>query len=139
MFPQLLNAVADIIAPKINIIFHRLIRLGSFPESWRSADVTAIPKGAPSPDSENYRPISIIPFLSKVYEKLVPHKLSSFCDKCVFFGLLLLLSFIIGKVWAALMHCLPYHLQTSLDAGIESYIVQLDFCAAFDTMNYSGL
>ena len=58
-FPLFEKKVADIIAPKLRIIFRRLIRLGSFPECWRSANVTAIPKGDPSPDRENYRPISI--------------------------------------------------------------------------------
>ena len=50
MFPLFLKKVAHIIAPKESIMFHRLIRLGSFPECWGSANVTAIPKGAPSPD-----------------------------------------------------------------------------------------
>ena len=44
------------------------------------SNVAAIPKGAPSPDRENYRPISITPILSKVYEK-VTNKLSNFCEK----------------------------------------------------------
>ena len=46
VFPPFLKKVADIIAPKLSIIFSRLIRLGSFPECWRSANVTAISKGA---------------------------------------------------------------------------------------------
>ena len=54
---------------------------------------------------ENYRPISITPILSKVYEKLVSHKLSNYARNMVF---CLLLSLLIGKVWAAIMHCLPY-------------------------------
>ena len=66
---------ANIIAPKLSIIFCRLIRLGSFPECWRSANVTAIPKGDPSPGWENNRHISITPFLSEVYKKLVSQKL----------------------------------------------------------------
>ena len=70
-FPLFLKKVAGIIAPKLSIIFRRLMRLGSFPECWRSANVTVIAKGAPSPDTENYRAISITPILSKVYEKLV--------------------------------------------------------------------
>ena len=67
------------------IISRRLIGLGSFLECWQSANVTAIPKGAPSLDKENYHPISITPILSKVNEKLVSHKLSSFSVK---YGLL---------------------------------------------------
>ena len=30
---------------------------------------------------------------------------------------------------------ISHHLQKSLDAGMESYIVQLDFSAAFDRMS----
>ena len=81
VFPQFLKMVTDIIALKLSFIFLRLIRRGSFPECWRSANVTAIPKGAPCPGRENYRPMSITLILSKVYEKLVSHKLSSFCVK----------------------------------------------------------
>ena len=55
-----------IIAPKLSIIYCGLIRRESFPECWRSTNVTAIPKSAPSPDTENYRPISITPILAKV-------------------------------------------------------------------------
>ena len=85
VFPLFLKKVADIIAPKLSIIFRRLIRLESFPDCWRSANVTAIPKGVPSPDKKHYRPISITHILSKVYEKLVSHKLFSFYEK---YGLL---------------------------------------------------
>ena len=34
---------------------------------------------------------------------------------------------------------ISHHLQKFLDAGIESYIVQLDFSAAFDRVSESGL
>ena len=78
VFPLFLKMVVDIIAPKLSIIFLGLIRRGSFPLCWRFPIVTAIPMGAPSPDRENYGPISITPILSKVYEKLVSNKLSSF-------------------------------------------------------------
>ena len=114
--------VADITAPKLSIIFCGLIRLGSFPECWQSVNVTAIPKGAPSPNRENCHPISITPILSKVYEKLVSHKLSSFCDKYVVF---LLFSLVIGKVWAALL-TISHHLQKSFETGLEFY----KYCSA---------
>ena len=83
VFPLFLKMVADTISPKLSIIFPGVIRQQSFPECWRSENVTAIPKGAPSPDRENYRPISITQILSKVYEKLVSLQLSGFCEKYV--------------------------------------------------------
>ena len=86
MFPLFLQMVADIIAPKLSIIFRGFIRRGSFPECWRPTNVTAILKDAPPNNRRNYHPISITPILSKVYEKLVSDKLSSFCEKYVFFA-----------------------------------------------------
>ena len=49
------------------------------------ANVTTIPKSAPSPDMENYRPISITPILSKMYEEILSQKLSSFWKIYEFF------------------------------------------------------
>ena len=41
MFPFFLNRTADI-APRLNVVFRRLVRLGSFPACWRQANVTPI-------------------------------------------------------------------------------------------------
>ena len=49
VFPLFLKMVADIIAPKMSMIFLELIRQGSFLECWQSANVTLIPKDALSP------------------------------------------------------------------------------------------
>ena len=102
----------------------KLICLGLFPECWRSTYVTAIPRGAPSSDRVNYRPISITPILFKVYEKLVSHKLSSVCEK---YGLLPAVQFTYRERLSGTDELLTIsHLQKFLNAGMESYIVQLD-------------
>ena len=109
-----------------------------FLECWRSANLTTIPTCAPYPDTENYRPISITHILSKVYETLVFHKNSSLCEKC---GLLPADQFAYRKDMGctdALLN-ISHYLQKSLDAGTESYIVQLDFSAAFDRVSRSSL
>ena len=135
VFPLFLRKVADIIAPKLSIIFCKLIRLGSFPDCWRPANVTAIPQKAPSTDRENYLPISITPILSKVYEKLVSHRLSSFCEK---YGLLPA-AYRKGLGCTDALLTISHQFQKSSDAGMESYIVQLDFSEAFDRVSHSGL
>ena len=45
MFPLILKRTADVMAPRLSVVFHRLVRLGSLPASWRQANVTPIPKG----------------------------------------------------------------------------------------------
>ena len=56
VFPLSPKMVADIIAPKLSIIFRGRVRRGSFQECWRSANVTTIPKRAPFPVREDYSP-----------------------------------------------------------------------------------
>ena len=75
VFPLFLKTVADIIAPNLCIIFRMLPKHINIDNEMRSANVTSISQGAPSPDFENYRPISITPILATVYEKLVSQKL----------------------------------------------------------------
>ena len=57
---------------------------------WRLAYVEPVPKRYASSDVGDYRPMSITPVLSKVFEKIVAGKLSHFYSETVCF---LLLSF----------------------------------------------
>ena len=45
MFPLFLKRTAYVMAPRLSVVFRRLVRLGSFPACWRQANVTPIPKG----------------------------------------------------------------------------------------------
>ena len=81
MFPLFLKETSKVLAPKLSAVFRRLLRSGSFPKCWRVANITPIPKGPPSARVSNYRPISITPLLSKVFEHLVSTRLSSFLER----------------------------------------------------------
>ena len=59
MFPLFLKRTADVMDPRLSVVFQRLVRLGSFLACWRQANVTPIPKSPPSSSVANYRPISI--------------------------------------------------------------------------------
>ena len=109
-----------------------------FPECWQSANVTAIRKGAPSLNRANYHPISITPILLNGYKKLVSHNLSSFCKKYVFLPTAQL-AYRKGLDCTDALLTISHHLQKSLDTGMESYIVQLNFSIAFDRVSHSGL
>ena len=51
-------------------LFNHIFRTGEFPEQWKTAIITPILKQNPKHPS-SYRPISILPFLSKVFEKIL--------------------------------------------------------------------
>ena len=138
MFPLFLKKTADVLAPRLSVMFRRLLRLGSFSACWRQANVTPIPKGPSSSSVANYRPISIIPVLSKVFERLVAIRLGRFMEHC---GVLPTTQFAhrkgLGTCDALL--CVSHTLQSALESGQEARIVQIDFSTALDRVNHQGI
>jgi hypothetical protein len=137
-FPLFYKKVADILAPRLSRIYRSLLRVGSFPECWRVANITAIPKGGCSADVRDYRPISITPILSKVYEKLLSHKLASYCESRGLFPARQF-SYRKGLGCVDALLSVSHVMQSSLDTGAECRLVQLDFSAAFDRVSHTGL
>ena len=66
---HMLKATAHSIAPAITQLFNISIRLGRIPDAWKAARVTPIPKGGDANDPKNYRPISLLPIISKPLER----------------------------------------------------------------------
>ena len=66
-----LKLSADIIASPLSHILNSFISMSSFPEAWKVALVSPIPKVESPFESDHYRPIAILPAISKVFEKLV--------------------------------------------------------------------
>ena len=54
---------------------------GVFPEVWKSAKVVALFKGGDKTLKDNYRPISILPTISKIIERSVHVQLRSYLEK----------------------------------------------------------
>ena len=54
---------------------------GIFPENLKTARITPLHKSGDYESPSNFRPISSLPYMSKIYEKLVTFRLLSFCYK----------------------------------------------------------
>ena len=67
-----------VITKHLTEICNHSIRNSCFPSIWKKARVTLLHKRNSTDDPENYRPISILPFLSKVLEKHVHNSLYDF-------------------------------------------------------------
>ena len=63
------QCVDNYVTPLTHII-NLSIAQGYFPDEWKLAKVIPIFKDGDPQDIQNYRPISVLPFLSKVFEKL---------------------------------------------------------------------
>ena len=139
IFPLFLKKISNLLAPKLARIFRILIRLGSFPKVWRTANVTPIPKGtSPSPFPIEYRPISLTPILSKIYERLIFERLYKYVDTnhllpSTQFG------FRKGLGTTDALLTFVHEVQSSLDSRSETRAISLDFSSAFDLVNHKSL
>ena len=68
---RLLRECSDLIAESLSLIFNRSIIMGIFPNEWKCAKVVPIHKQGKRNCVDNYRPISIIPAVAKVFERLI--------------------------------------------------------------------
>ena len=59
----------------ITVIFNLTIELNVIPAEWKKAKVTPLHKSGPKDDPRNYRPISVLPVVSKVLERLIHNPL----------------------------------------------------------------
>ena len=66
----ILKDVFEVIPSQLTYLFNQSFALGIFPESWAVAVVTPIPKTGNLHLATNWRPISIIPLIGKLMEKL---------------------------------------------------------------------
>lgn len=68
---KVLRLSADIIAPSLTYIFNLSLDTGIYVDDWKRARVIPIFKSEDRRKCENYRPISILPIVSKVFEREV--------------------------------------------------------------------
>ena len=75
---RILKIAAPSIAPSLNKLSSICIERGTFPTAWKQAKVTPIHKQKSKSDKNNYRQISVLPVLSKVFERHLHNSLSTF-------------------------------------------------------------
>ena len=67
---RMLKIAAGVLEPSLAFLFNQSISSGIVPTEWKLARVTPIFKKGKRRDVNNYRPISIIPAVAKVFEKI---------------------------------------------------------------------
>ena len=77
---RIIKENADIIAKFLFLNFNNAVRESKFPDSLKNANVTPVYKKDSRTEVTNYRPVSILPNLSKIYERLIYSQMSAFFD-----------------------------------------------------------
>lgn len=119
-------------------IFNYILTSSIFPESWKHAKIIPVHKNSSTYNLNDYRPISILSSLSKVFEKLISKQISSFLNHNN-----LLVNFQSGfrpqhSTETALLKVVS-DLRCNINSKLSTALVLLDFSKAFDTVNHDIL
>lgn len=77
---NLLIPIIHIIIPPVTHIINFSLSSSTFPSQWKKAYVLPTPKKTSPVTYTDFRPISILPFLSKILERVVHHQLTNFMN-----------------------------------------------------------
>ena len=77
----LLKYMKHILAKPLSIIINQTLKTGVFPDKLKIAKVTPVYKKGNENTFCNYRPISLLPSISKVFEKVICNQLTIYFEK----------------------------------------------------------
>ena len=126
-----------ILAPLV-LIFNECMKQGSYPSMFKLAKVTALFKGGIESEADNYRPISVLPILNKVFEKVIHNQLVNFLDV---HNVLYKQQFGFRKNHSTshAVSCLYEKLISNFEKGEMSAVLFIDLKSAFDTIDINIL
>ena len=133
---KLLKSNHDTCAPVLTKIYNECVKSTSIPDKMKNADITPVHKKEEVTNVKNYRPISVLPSTSKVFERLMQSEINSFMS-------VNLSKYLCGyrKGYSA-QHALISLLEkwkSMLDQKGYSGAILMDLSKAFDCMDHDLL
>ena len=135
---KLLKIAAEVVAPSLTKIFIQSIITETFPEEWKEARVSPLYKNGAKNDPSNYRPISVVPTVSKIYEKIIYDQLYDYLNT---YNLLTHCQSGFRSFHSTLTALLEAtnDWSVNIDNGMLNGVVFIDLKKAFDTIDHEIL
>ena len=134
--PKILKLSTPSLVDPLTTLFNYCIRTSTLPSSWKMSNVSPIYKKGDTSDKNNYRPVSVIPAISKLFEKVLFDQLySSFLPTFS----PNMSGFLRGHSTATALIKLTDDWRKSLDEKQEVGVVAIDLSKAFDCICHNLL
>ena len=132
----MLKTSAMVTAETLQQLFNQALTTGEFPSNLKNADVTPVFKKNNPLNKENYRPVSVLPIISKVIEKMMQNQINVHIKS-------FLSPYLCGyRKGFNIQHALISLIERwrkSLDNKGYGGAVLMDLSKAFDTLNHDLL
>ena len=138
MTAGLLKDVALVIAAPLSFVINLLFQTGIVPSSWKVAQATPLYKKGDEIEVSNYRPIPILPILSKILERSVHYQLVNYLEQN---NTLSEKQYDYTKKRSAELATayLVDETRKEADKGLITGVLFVDLSKAFDTLGHSRL
>ena len=135
---QLLKTIKQELCKPLTIIINQMIETGVYPEKFKISKITPIYKKNERTNIANYRPISLLPMLSKIFERVIHTQLYTYFDENK-----LLSEQQYGfrekhSTELAAVKLVDY-INHEMDIGNTPEAIFIDLSKAFDTLNFDIL
>ena len=127
---RIIKLCGNSICKPLSIIFNDCLNKGKFPHKWKKANVP-VDKKRNTRSLENYRPISLLPVCSKIFERLIYNEMFTFFTKNNLISPNLS-GFSPGDSCVNQLVAITHEIYKSFDERFEVRGVFLDISKAFD-------
>ena len=126
---------AKVLVKPLWVIFNKSIQTGTFPSKMKHARINPVHKSGSINSAENYRPISILPIFSKIFEKLINKQIMNYLETNKLleqnqYG------FRSNRGTADVLTEFTNNTLTAFNNGNSVLGIFVDFSKAFDTVNH---
>ena len=129
------NCAINISLPLL-LIFNKSLSSGSFLDDWKLSQIVPIHKSGCKEDIRNYRPISKLPCIPKLFESIITNKISPHINKwlseCQH-------GFRAGRSTVTNLALFCNHVFNNFEHRLQTDVIYTDFAKAFDKVNHSIL
>ena len=136
--PKLLKEAANQLSPVLCTLFNRSLQTSTFPNIWKKANVLPLHKKDGKDDVSNYRPISLLSTVGKVFERVVFKYIFNYLYENNMLSQMQS-GFLPGRSTVTQLLEMYDHFCKCLDSKKEQRIVFLDISKAFDRVWFKGL
>ena len=129
------DAAKEISVP-LTYIINLSLKSGLVPEDWKIAKVTPLHKGGTKEDYNNFRPISVLPILSKILERAVHQQLIAYLEENRFLSSFQF-GYRKGRSTELATILLTDNIRKAVEEGNLVGVLFIDLSKAFDTLSHS--